>query len=405
MSKLTIKEFFKLNKITVDKKLYKKLHTFRVTWATKSEDSLNFLGGKLLGVDKFTFSLLDDDMLASDVFGYDYMDALQKDFYEVEEVNKEFKIISNLYYQTLFYIASTALRDKSLNKELKEDIVKEAVLIMEYKMFSSMYNRSFSFNVPSHIALQVYNKLNRKHLIKRYDNWNAVFVSRAEKVLVKDNLFNDRLLDYTLNHANRFISGLQVKLKSQLKIAFRVLLDVKDNDETLLIDSNTFVNADGVKQLVDSVDGINKNIEYMISISLHKEDFIHNDIVEIMTVMFKKIKRELIYKLLIGMSDEKYVKSIDDHNKLIREILILSYSYLQRINIDISDPTQLEKALVSIRYFFSSSTAKSADGDLNGLREQLKKKVKLIMGIKGGWKQATLVQVYLVYVFLRNTRH
>lgn len=399
-----IKIFFQhhLKHIKFDKRLIKQLKIFRYNWSTKSDDYIDFLGSNLLGTQSIRFSSIDDNKLYTEVYHLKHTDKIQEDIFDVYLMERKYKVASNLIYQILMYTANQFLHNKDLTKEERLEGVKEACLIVQYKMFTSLYSKFFPYQVPENIATTTYNKLSHKFLIKRLNNWQEVFLYRYEKCVDKTIPGSRHLLRYDTKDSIDFISGIQTKVRGNVKEVTAVFYKVKENDESMQIESSTYVGGENnLEQLSDKTIGDSLYTNNLIAISQQPNDFIDMETVNIVATTFPNILKDDILKFLRCMSNDEFI-DITTLTKLLREILVLSFSYLKRNDINVEQRETIPKALISIRYYWASS--KVVNTDISRIKKTLGKKAKTCTGRKTNWYGITLALTYIVYVFLRSIK-
>ena len=400
-----IQMFFKNNTsdIKASKHLTKQLKEFRLNWSTKSDEYIDFLGSNLLGVHRIIFSTLDDDMLMVDILNITNRNELQKDIYNVPGVKKNFKIASNIIYQTLVYIGHLYEIDKTLTREEKDDGIKEVCLLIQYRMFSSLYYNNFKFSVPESIATTVYNKLSHKFLIKQVNSWQEAFMHRVENCLNAKNPMHKRFIRFNTVDSIRILSGIQTKLRGQIKYIYRVLVTVTEESSAVIQESSTFTGGENNEtQMKSLTNGAGKYINNIKSIALQTNDFIDMETVDIIASLFNNIEKDTIYKFLKCISNPDKVKDTDKLLKTIEDIILISFEYLQRSDINIEKREYIPKALILIRYYFSSSKVKNET--MLDIKEYLAMEAKICTGKKTNWVLITLALIYINYIFLRSLK-
>ena len=401
MSYKTIQEFFNKHAkhLEPSTKLTKQLKTFRLNWSTKSDEYMDFLGSNLLGVYNIKFSNLDDDMLMVDTLRMKNYAKLQKEIFKVKGIEVNFKIASNIIYQTLTYLIHGYTINKSMKEEDRVAGIKECCLIMQYRMFTSIHSHYFKYNVPEHIATTVYNKLSHKFLIKQLDDWQATFIYRTDNCLDTSSPTYSKFKQYTTKDTVDVISNIQTKIREQIKFIFGVLIDVIESDDTVMLDKGSFAGGDnGETMLKDSGEDLYKYISKMKNIAANSNDFIDKEVIDIVLSLYNNVKFDEVYKMLKYLSDFDK-QNIQDVEYAVEHILLNSFTYLQRSDINIEQRENIPKALISVRFYWSSS--KVTNEDVIKTKELIRKQVKKIVNKKSSWYVSTLTLVYITYVFLR----
>jgi hypothetical protein len=410
-----VKDFFDKNiKIKIDKKLINELRMFRLRWSTKSDEYIEFLGSNLTGVHSIRFSTLDDNMLMNDIFLINDIDKLQKDFYNVKGIEKRFKVGANVIYHLLVYVTRRILKDNSLNKDLKETGMKEAILIMEYKMFASLYAHYFKYNVEENIAVTVYEKLSYKFILKRLNSWGELFNYRTDDVLDKQSPTYSKILRYTTEDAVRAVTAIQTKIRAGLLTIYGVLIEVKNNKEYITGDGLTYIGGDNNEKQIKDVGGSSSDYTNNIrQIKYSAPDFVDNDIVTIVNNIYDTLDKDILHDLLISMCNEtlhkkikiklkRYKKEKDHYDAVLVDILSISFEYLQRLNINISDRSNIPESLVLLKNYWSSS--KVNNKKMDDIKRYLRDMTIVLSGRKTKWVVTTLVLSFTLYVYLRSLK-
>lgn len=401
-----IKNFMssRLGHIKPSKKLSKSLRDFRLEWSTKSDVYMDFLGSNLFGVHKIRFSPIDDNKLMEDVLKINRWDKLQQEIYDVDGIDKDFKTVPNFIYQTLVYIGMLYMTDTNLSDKDRKEGLRNVCLILQYKMVTSIYSHFFKYLVPINIATTVYDKLSHKFLIKQLDSWQDVFEYRVDKCNEPGDTNHVRFKTYKTEDACIIISDIWTKLKTQMIYLYRVLVEVTENNESLVQESMSYIGGEhGEEQIVEKTGGLTKYISNIKDIATSPNDFVHNDIVKIVSSLYTNIDDKQIFEMLNHMSNgDNFTNSDILPSVLVEEILLISFKYLQRLNINVEDRSSIPDALVSIRFFWSGSKVKNEN--MIRIKKHLAKEAGLATGRKTSWLLAGLSLVYINYIFLRSLK-
>jgi len=400
-----IKDFFKKNlpHIKASESLMRKLREFRLDWSTKSDDYIDFLGSKLLGVHMIRFSDLDNDKLMVETLNIPNWRELQDEIYEVPGIEKNFKIGSDIVYQTLAYIAHLFLLDNHLNKKIKENGVREACLIMQYRMFSSLYSWYFKYSTTETIATTVYNKLSHKYLIKQLPNWQKVFEYRVENCLDKKSPNYKKLKRFNTQDAVRLVSDIQTKLREQVKQIYKILIDVLEKKEVMEVEDSTYVGGENdEEQIKDKTTGKFNYIVNIKNIVFNKNEIIDENLVKFIDRIVPNINEHILKQFIICVSETKDEKQQKEVLKIVEDILLISLDYLQRININIEKREYIPKALMAIKNYWSSS--KVSLQRMKEIKEYINKLAYACTGKKTSWLLVSLTIGYITYIFGRSLK-
>ena len=413
----SIKAFFEywLKDIKFDKELYLQLRNFRLAWSTKNEEYIDFLGSHLLGAHTISFSSIDDDNLMS-IFNIDDIEAFQNDFYKVKGIVKSHKIASNVIYHTLTYTTHKFLTSKKLKEKERIEFAAEPCLIMQYRMFTSVYNHYFKYRVTESVAETVYNKLSYKYIIKQVNSWQETFTKRALDCISPKGPNYKRLIRYTTDDAIRVVVDIQTKIRSSLKTIYKVLIQVLEEGDIIQSDQSTYVGGEKEeKQVKDIETGQHRYINNILHIAYSPNDFIDMNAVKVVDNMVSNVNSDLIVKFLKCMSNKEFVEKYgkefkdilgknipDPHTYSLKQILLIDIEYLQRYNINMNDKSKLPKMLVMIKNYWSSS--KVNNEEMKKIKAFLSNMATVCTKKKTKWLITSLVIAYVTYVFLRSMK-
>jgi len=394
-----IKSFFSyyLKDIKFDRTLINKLKNFRLEWSTKDEEYIEFLGSNLVGVHSIRFSSIDDENLLS-IFNIQDPKKLQEDLYKVNGIDKKWKVASNLIYQLLIYTAHRFLNNKELSENERHNGVKEACLIMQYRMFSSLYSWYFKYAVDENTALTVYEKLSHKYLIKKLESWQDVFLYRVKMCLDKKSQFYNRILRLTTEDAVRIIIDTQTKLRSMLVSIYKVLVDVVKNKTTISTEDTTYVGGEKNEKQIRERTNETVYISILKNIIYKPNDFLDNNLLYVVSSLFPNVKEKYIQDAIKCITNEKINKP-KDMFKIIELVISINMEYLQRMNVSISNRANIPNALVLLRNYWSSSKVKNKDMDT--VKKYFKKVLRKCMTVKTSWVISSLIIIIVIYMFLR----
>ena len=271
--------------VKFDENLYNLLKSFRIAWAQKSDDYIEFLGNNLTGVYPIRFSQQDEDLL------YELYGLTQKEFqnevYQVKGVDKNMRTISNGTYILLLFTAHMFTISKSLPEKLKEDAVRECYYIFIYKVISSRTAYYFKYNIDVSIAKAINERMTNKFLIKRFNNWQEVFEYKALDILPRG-IHYQRMKNFSVDDSGRIISDLYTKMNDIFKNNYAVFMEVKEANERIYSSSLIKQGEDGEK-IGDITNRSDIYANYVKSIISNQTDFINLELAELIAGSLKNI--------------------------------------------------------------------------------------------------------------------
>jgi len=386
-----------LKDLSFDKSLYVNLQRFRLSWAQKSDNYMEFLGGNLTGVHPIRFSSRDDEMLFSDIFKADLAN-LKYDLHKVPDIDPKRAVTSNPVYLTLFYTMHKFANDKTFKNYTPNDII-EAYYIFAYKVISSLITHYFVYNVDIPTAKAVYERLSNRYLIKKYGTWQKVFDHRAKDVIPKG-LHYDRVLRCDTEDATRAIADMQGRLRDTIKNIFEVLMKVRENNEKIHSTSSiSDDDEDGVTTIKDMANGAHTLSVYTRSVINKPNDFINDDLVYLVKSVMNNIDETKFVETLRYISEHVEITpgSKDD---FIMVIYNHSLEYLRTRDIVSDYNKHVYKILILMKNYWSSSSVKGAD--IKHTKEYLFNIAGTATNVKTKWVLTSIAIGIMLYVFLRG---
>lgn len=380
--------------LKIDQELFESLKTFRISWAQKNEEHIDYLGDSLIGCYRIVFSVLDEDVFYRDILGLD-KDILQKELWNVKGIFKEMKVASNAFYLTCVYLMHLYTNNRSISNKLREEAVREIFYIMSYKMLSSLNTHFFKIPTDISIAKAVNERMSLKFLVKRYNNWQNVIAYKAEDVLPKG-IHEDRVRDLKkAEDATRIISDIQTKYRDMYKNHASVLYDVIGKNEkikssTLIIENEESTN---IKDIVNRPD---LYIEYVKSIMNYQHSFVNHDLCLLVSGVFKAFKDNQIIQYVSWFSNEQ----LKNKEWYVEKSIITCLNYLTSKNITGDFIPRMYEIILILKSYLSSSNIK--DNDTKKLKKELQKLSGSALMRCNSSAKTNLGIAIIIYIFLRS---
>lgn len=380
-------EFLTANRI--DETLYENIKRFRLNWAQKDEDYIEFLGGRLLGANPIRFSSLDENIFFKDVLNMD-RNTLNSDIKITKGIDYRRKVESNPLYLTLVYLMH-AYTVGRFSTKVSEDAVKECYFIFAYKTISSLVSHYFSYDADISLLKAVDNRLSGKFLIKQVENWQELFEYRSRDLL-KGGLHYRRLEKFTTDDCVRIVIDLQTRIRAIVKNIYAIMIEVKEDNEKVMSSSSLTESEDGVG-VIDITNGDDVLIKELNRIMFSERDLINNDLLYLLKSLVKNFDVNEVIDALRYISNNNFPCKKD----------IAEYTILEGLEgLRIKDIDNFRKNFVEV-----VKVIKSAFSNSNGAREfkNLKKELdkELSKGLKKtkNWRTALLTLNVLIYLFMR----
>lgn len=383
-------------KIDIDKEFLRKIQSYRIGWCNKSDVYVDFLGSNLTGVHNIRFSDYDNDVLFVDILNID-KSLLRTDLYNLKDIHPERKVSSDTYYLTMSYLMYRVSNSK-LNLDDKKLCLEELYYLTAYKMISSLYTNYFQYPVDVSIAKAVYEKLSNHYLIKTEGSWQGVFKYRARDVL-PNGLWYKKIEKLNTITATKMVADLQGRIRGIIKELFKIILDVKENNEKVnsssLIDSND-EDGDGIKEASGRPDIY---VTYMKGIFNKPNDFINDDLVYLICQMHKNVDRDKLVETLKYISNNVTPKvgEVD----IVENVINVSINYLSSKRIVNDYNKKAYEVIVLMKGYWSASSVK--DPIVRETKDKLIELSRKATGKKTPWLIASIVICVMLYIFIRST--
>jgi len=228
MSFKNIKEVFDnaLSHLTIDEAFLKDVSQYAKYFVNKNDEHVQFFGSNLLGVHAVRF--LPEDRLSWTV------DLLDIDEYETRRnvvklptVNETWIRGTDVMNISCIYLVHRVF-NSDLSPKLKEQGMMDILLVMHYKLMSSLMAHNFKYPTDEATAMAVYAALSKKYALKAYGSWHAVFVARCKDIIDRKSIHMRTIDKFNDDGAIQYmITDIQGRLKSMVKNLNKVFYDIR----------------------------------------------------------------------------------------------------------------------------------------------------------------------------------
>lgn len=382
--------------IKIDKDFHKKVKYYRIRWANKNNNHMEFLGGNLLGVYPIRFSIMDEEEFFVHLLSLDKQE-LTKDLHDLEGINPKFKVTSNPFYLTCVYLVQL-FAHSNLNRRMSDDGIKEVYYIFAYRVLSSLVSHYFKYDLDKNIAITVNEHLSQRFLIKRLGTWQNVLEYRADDFLEPEGLHVSRIKDMDTDAATRIIMDAQGRLRDMVKEIYSVIIKVIEKGETIQESTLSKMTESGEEEIGEITSRPDVYVTYLNGIIYKTEDLIKDDLVTVIRGLMsrmpeKEFVRSMVYLGELSMEDSKKT------GELIKDIIEVSITYLSTNGIRGSYVRNLDSVLLHLKGMWSSS--RNRDVRVKKIKKDLLGIVKIATKKK---TKSMLVQLTIsisLYLFLR----
>lgn len=190
--------------LRIDGRFVKEVSRYVARFVNKNDDTLHFLGSPLVGVYPFRYTKPDENEWFDDVLEMDDL-TLQSSIREWfsapdNDLDAGWKISSNVTNLSFVWLCHRILNDKKLSKRDIETGSMACMVMLQYKLISSLDYRFFPYPANSEVASAVYSSLSKKYLLKKHGSWAKVIESRAEDILSDDSIHIETIRTMKKDH-------------------------------------------------------------------------------------------------------------------------------------------------------------------------------------------------------------
>lgn len=393
--------------LDVDKKLLKKLNTFKIKWMTRNSEGkgaqhIDFLASDLVGVYPIMFSKDNVDDLF-DILDVDY-NTFKKAIKNVDDINPEFRNITEPVYLILLYVLYK-INTGSFSNKAKEEYGYSIMSLFIYKMLSSILNHYYgNYNVTMNHALMVRENLHGNSLLARYGSWNNIVRHFSSSVMEDDGLHGKSLRKrFKIDELLYIITNIKTSINSFVYNSNMTLLNIKDAGSKHTLNSTYKEGEDGV--MLQDHKNIHQDLMRSSKLLLATGDFYSNSVIEI------------LYGTYVGLNKEDLINGIkvvellyNDKPSEVNDIFDLLFeTTIQYLYIDKQHPPYSRHIVKTIEYlknYYTSSRV--SDKRLVVVKDYMKKHMKKELK-KNNRRSIAIANTVMVYIFIlaniELTRH
>jgi len=386
-----MKEHMHLPKI--DTALVKRVAAFKIAIIAKSTVNTDFMASPYIGAHKIRFTSEDryNFFFAVGVDEEDVKSGLQ----HIEFIKDNFKTARETISFTCMTLIE-AVYESSLNGKDKEAIVIDLGIILQFRMLTSLYSHYFDYTEDISIIKTVYEKLYNYNLNKQYGSNYAVLEHRA-KLLVSNNTHLKHLRKHNVEGIAYLISDMSSALRSILKIWYKYLNQVKEDNERVKNTSIVVRGDEGEK--IGNVEDSHAKYLVVIKDKIGNEyEFINESRIELLLELVPRLSKSKVVTVLQYLHKE-YLKDPASIIALLNDIVEVCIRFLY-INKVLYPPYANRTGLVVkyLKNLFSSSNVR--DKNMKRVKLQLAEISKDAIGSRNKQTNMSMSIVIAVYVFM-----
>lgn len=393
----SIKDIFEYHgkHLIFDHKLADKIKKYEKSFINKNDDHIQFFGSNLTGVYPVKMTAADEMEWVIDILGLDGPD-IRSQVKSLPHINENWIRGTDVFTLSGFWCVYRFLSSK-LGIKQKEQVVLSTIMIIHFKLISSIMVHYFKFTVDKAIAQAVYDRLSLKFRLKTEGSWLGLLEFRSKDLMSEYSIHYKVLHNYSPDEAIQYlITDTQGRLRDVVKNLWSVLAEVRLEDKTGV--NKSMIDLDGDLSVRDTQAQLIPYKEYLMTISKEPTSFLKEEIVKIVcdtmpTMPVEPFKNAL--KMLV------ILRTKNDHK--VEQLLDLTMIH---VFDQFAKDRTLQKAIkdlpVLIAYMRSLYTAPRSKGDVLELRNGFESLIKKYVKTKTQATTSSVRTGLLLYILIRT---
>lgn len=289
-------------------------------FVNKNEDHIQFFGGNLMGVSTVRFVSADKYDFVEDILQIDELEV-KADVKQVETIDPDWVRGTDVMNLSCIYMTYIFF-NSDLPEKKKYDAMFNTLLVLHYKLISSLLAWFFKYPANEQAMLATYAVLSKKFAIKQYGTWGKVFEARCHDILAefekpKQGKDEDTKINQAINNTFRrfddddgcqyLITDIQGRLRAMVKKIWEVFEEVHTTDSKFSTVSS-LVELDGKMVVRDIQSQYGGYRLYAEQIIVSEAAFIKPELFPFVFESVKTLHQEsfgLVIKQFVHMANEK----------------------------------------------------------------------------------------------------
>lgn len=350
--------------IKTDQKFIKRIHQFGMAFVNKNEDHVKFFGGNLTGVYPVRFK-------TSDAYEW-YDDVLQINDSEVKSqivslptINEDWVRGTDVMNLSCLWLSHRFANEKSLTPKAKEQGMIDSLMILHFKLITSLMAHYFKYPVDESVAIATYAALSKKYAIKQHGSWYKVLMNRCEDIISRNSIHRKTIEQFNDDAAIQYmITDVQGRLRAMVKNLANVMYQVRAQDARIL-SAGSMYEMDGKQVVKDMARNYTPYKRYLHEITPDKSRFIKPELLEIISSAMHTMPPKLLVQSLEYCSD--YYGKDKNIEQLLDETLLHAFDYLHHDESAFARSNDIGTLITKLRAMYMSS--RSTDPTLLKMRK------------------------------------
>lgn len=383
--------------LKIDAKLLKEIHAYGGAFVNKNDDHVRGFGSNLLGVYPVRFIPADKFAWNIDILGIEESDV-RREVISLPTVNEAWVRGTDVMNLSCLWLAHKIF-NTDLPPKVKEQGMIDTLMVLHYKMFSSLAAHFFKYPADEATALACYASLSKKFAVKQYGSWGKVLEARSHDIVSPKSIHYGTLQRFNDDAAIQYmVTDIQGRLRSQYKNIWFEFDKIRTSDSKFLKTGST-IELDGKIHIRDVERSYTPYKRYLHEISGDLGRFIKAELVGVIASAMPTMSDKLLYDALAHV-----VAGVNKHDKKVTELLeetvLHAFGYLAEDREARARLTDLSFILTRLRALYMAS--RSSDPTLMKMRDVGEDVVKKAVHSTNPSVIASVRTGLLLYIVLRT---
>ncbi|QAX96100.1 hypothetical protein [Vibrio phage vB_VmeM-Yong XC32] len=341
----------------VDRKFINKVLMFVQTFQNKNDEHTNFFGGHLMGVYRPVWGDQYESMYwLQEICGIFDIEQAQDDVYELKDVDRNWRVASNLTNISFLYVAHR-IYNSGLPQKEKEIGIIYTIIAAHMKHLTSGMRKRFRFRANESIAMAHFESLDYRSDLKKAGSWFDLLRMRGEQVIGPKFLWQKQLATFQGTYdIVKWTNDLQDRLTDVLNTLTESFHKIKDQ-EAKISSFSRIGEYEGIKEVGSYRNMQREIIEDLKNKMTRRDDFIKEALIADTDSVLSTLDARYLRQTLDYLVENNRVLRTD-LDKLAESITVLIFEIAKTESIPLTQPSLLYGKL---RDLFRSARTKRED--------------------------------------------
>jgi hypothetical protein len=383
--------------LKIDVKLMKRVREYGQAFVNKNADHVSFFGSNLLGVYPVRFRTSDKDEWFDDVIEADDI-SIRSRIISLPTVDESWVRGTDAMNLTCLWLTHRVF-NSSMSQKQKEQAMIDALMVLHFKLISSLMAHNFKYPADKSVALATYAALSKKYAIKVYGSWYKLLEARCYDIIDKKST-HYRTLQLFDNDADiqYMITDIQGRLRSIVRNMWQVFDQIRTQDAKI-VSTKGLVAVDGQNLVRDMVRNYTPFKRYIHEVAQDKTRFIKQELVQVTANAMYTMPEKLLVDSLEFISENYGKNNAQYIIEFIDETMLHAFEFLSGDKSTFAKSNDLAALITKLRAIYMSS--RSTDKSLLKMRKLGEQIVKKSVKTKNPSTVAAIRTGLMLYIVIR----